>query len=143
MAGRLITATVLALAVPLTIAGYVQATADNGISTRFKGEQSTLGPGHVRLHGRLQAGKHKCKTGRRVDLYFNRAEKRHQLDTASSSLSGAVALKGRWHKTPFPRRLVVIVRRKHVINAFNRYTCLRTRWVWQITRHRGVAALPE
>ena len=41
MAGRLITATVLALAVPLTIAGYVQATADNGISTRFKGEQST------------------------------------------------------------------------------------------------------
>jgi hypothetical protein len=135
-----ITATVLALAVPLAIAGYVQATADNGVSTRFKDERSTLGPGHVRLHGSLHAPKHECKAQRQVDLYFNRAHKSHRMDTDSSSLSGGIALKGRWHKTPFPRRLVVIVRRKHVINAFNRYTCLRTRWVWQIHRRRAAAS---
>jgi hypothetical protein len=56
------------------------------------------------------------------------------MDTDSSNHFGVVMLQGRWSKVPFPRRLVVIVRRKHVTNAFNRYTCLRTRWVWQIHR---------
>jgi hypothetical protein len=135
MRGRLIIATVVALAAPLGVAGYVQATAENGISTRFKIERTRLraGTGHVKLHGRLQAPKHKCKAERRVDLYFNRADMSHQADTGWSSQRETITLKGRWRA--IPRRVVVIVRRKHVTNPFHRYTCLRKRWVWQIHRH--------
>lgn len=118
----------------LAITGFAGATAENGVRTRFEIQRSTLlgGSHQIGLHGRIHAAKHECVAGRHADLYFNRADKRHYRDTDWSNQRGVSSLQGRWHA--IPRRVVVIVRRKHVTNASHSYTCLRTRWVWQIHR---------
>jgi hypothetical protein len=126
-----VVAIVLAFA-SLAITGYAGATAPNGVRTRFEIQRTTvLGGSHqIGLHGRIHAARHECVAGRQADLYFNRADKRHYRETDWSNNGGVSSLQGRWHA--IPRRIVVIVRSKHVTDGSGGYTCLRTRWVWQI-----------
>ena len=110
----------------LAVAGYSQAASARVIQTHFKvvTQFGNEKPYRLGVLGRVQAKNHRCVAHRKVDLYFNRMDKRHLRDTDWSSRRGTVGLKGRWHAVP--RDVIVKVRRKRSVPG-HPFSCSRAR----------------
>jgi hypothetical protein len=111
----------------LAVAGYSQAASGGAIETHFKviTQFANEKPYRLAVLGRVQAKNHRCVAHRKVDLYFNRMNKRHLRDSDWSSRRGTVGLKGRWHAVP--RRVIVKVRRKRAVPR-HPFSCSRVRF---------------